>query len=628
MIQLTLPDGSTRSFAQHLTAKEVCSSIGEGLSKAMLAAEVNGKIVDSSTLITEDSKFRIITAKDKEGLEIIRHSTAHLMAQAVKQLYPQAQVTIGPVIEDGFYYDFHYPAGFNEADLEKIEERMAELVEEKIDIVRDVISYDDAMNYFNSLGEDYKCDIIKDIGASETLSTYKQGDFTDLCRGPHVPNTSFLGSFKLTKLAGAYWRGNSDNPMLQRIYGTAWNNKKDLKDYLFRIEEAKKRDHRKLGQKLDLFHLQEEGPGMIFWHPDGWLVYQLIIDYVRKVNKEYGYKEICTPLILDKSLWQKSGHWDKFQENMYVTQCDDKDLAVKPMNCPGHIQVFNKGLRSYKDLPVRFSEFGCCHRKEQSGSLHGIMRVRNFVQDDGHIFCTEDQIQPEVNNFINQVFEIYSHFGFQNIAIKLSTRPEKRVGSEEDWDKAELALERALQDKGLEWEVMPGEGAFYGPKLEFSLKDCLSRVWQCGTIQLDFSMPKRLGCSYIDSDNSKKVPVMLHRAVLGSIERFFGILLEENAGSLPFWLAPLQIVVANISTNQIEYASGLAKKLNNIGYRVKTDLRNENISYKIREHSMQRVPYILVCGDREMASGQVAVRTRTEKKVSAMSFDDFVALIS
>jgi threonyl-tRNA synthetase len=624
MPNITLPDGSIRSFDRPVTAFQVGADISNSLAKAMLAAEVDGKMVDTSTLIDLDVSFRAITKKDQEGLDVIRHSTAHLMAQAVQQLFPDAQVTIGPVIEDGFYYDFFYPKGFTESDLEQIEAKMHEIVAAKLDVTRSVVTFEDAISFFENLGEDYKADIIRDIGNAETLTLYKQGDFTDLCRGPHVPNTSHLGVFKLTKLAGAYWRGDSNNPMLQRIYGTAWADKSQLKDYLFRIEEAKKRDHRKLGQKLDLFHIQEEGPGMIFWHPKGWQVYQVIVNYVRENNKKYGYSEICTPQILDKSLWEKSGHWDKFQENMYVTQYEDREFAVKPMSCPGHIQVFNKGLRSHKDLPIKFSEFGCCHRKEPSGSLHGIMRVRNFLQDDGHIFCTEEQIKPQVNDFIKQVFEIYSKFGFENIQVKLSTRPEMRVGSDEVWDKAEAALEDSLNESDLNWELLPGEGAFYGPKLEFSLQDCLGRIWQCGTIQLDFSMPERLGASYIDSDNSKKTPVMLHRAVLGSVERFLGILLEENSGSLPFWLAPCQIVVANITVNQEGYVAEIVEILKNNGYRVESDLRNENIGYKIREHSMNRIPYILVCGDREMSDNKISVRQREDKKLKVMSLTEFM----
>jgi len=628
MLQVKLPDGSIKSYDESITALDVCKSIGPGLAKSMLAAEINGKLVDATTLINEDVDFKVITAKDNAGIDVIRHSTAHLLAQAVKSIYPAAQVTIGPVIEDGFYYDFYYPPGFKEADLEKIEKKMQELVAADLPVIRNEIEFDKAVEHFESIGEQYKAEIIKDIGDAQLLTTYTQGDFTDLCRGPHVPSTACLGVFKLTKLAGAYWRGDSNNPMLQRIYGTAWATKSQLKDYLYMIEEAQKRDHRKLGQKLNLFHLQEEAPGMIFWHPAGWEVYQLIVKYVRDVNKRYGYKEISTPQILDKSLWEKSGHWDKFQENMYVTQYEDKEYAVKPMNCPGHIQVFNNALHSYKELPIKFSEFGCCHRKEPSGSLHGIMRVRGFLQDDGHIFCTEAQIKDEVNDFIRQVFETYNHFGFDNILVKLSTRPENRVGADSVWDKAERSLELALNESDLDWELLPGEGAFYGPKLEFSLKDCLGRLWQCGTIQLDFSMPERLGAKYIDSDNTKKTPVMLHRAVLGSVERFLGVLLEEYAGALPFWLAPMQIVVASITENQLEYVASVVENLAKNGLRVKSDLRNEKIGYKIREHSMSRIPYVLVCGDREVESGQVAVRDSSGKNIGAMSVAEFLDMIS
>ncbi|MBT4804162.1 MAG: threonine--tRNA ligase [Legionellales bacterium] len=629
MLQIKLPDGSIKSYDESITALDVCKSIGPGLAKSMLAAEINGKLVDATTLINEDVDFKVITAKDNAGIDVIRHSTAHLLAQAVKSIYPAAQVTIGPVIEDGFYYDFYYPPGFKEADLEKIEKKMQELVAADLPVIRNEIEFDKAVEHFESIGEQYKAEIIKDIGDAQLLTTYTQGDFTDLCRGPHVPSTACLGVFKLTKLAGAYWRGDSNNPMLQRIYGTAWATKSQLKDYLYMIEEAQKRDHRKLGQKLNLFHLQEEAPGMIFWHPAGWEVYQLIVKYVRDVNKRYGYKEISTPQILDKSLWEKSGHWDKFQENMYVTQYEDKEYAVKPMSCPGHIQVFNNALHSYKELPIKFSEFGCCHRKEPSGSLHGIMRVRGFLQDDGHIFCTEAQIKDEVNDFIRQVFEVYKHFGFDNsILVKLSTRPEKRVGAEEVWDKAEQALEASLNESKLDWELLPGEGAFYGPKLEFSLKDCLGRVQQCGTIQLDFSMPERLGAKYVDSDNTKKTPVMLHRAVLGSVERFLGLLLEEYAGALPFWLAPMQIVVASITENQLEYVASVVENLAKNGLRVKSDLRNEKIGYKIREHSMSRIPYVLVCGDREVEAEQVAVRDNSGKNIGAMSVAEFLDMIS
>lgn len=628
MVEVTLPDGSKKSYADPITALGVASAIGPGLAKAMLAAEVDGKLVDASTVIEADAKLRIITAKDPEGLEIIRHSTAHLLAQAVKRLYPEVQVTIGPVITDGFYYDFYYPNGFSADQLADIEAMMQHIVAEDLVVSRKVISFTEAVDYFRSIGETYKAEIIEDLGEAETLTLYSQGDFTDLCRGPHVPSTSHLGAFKLTKVAGAYWRGDSNNPMLQRIYGTAWGSKSQLKAHLHLLEEAKKRDHRKLGQKLGYFHLQETGPGMVFWHPKGWDVYQRIIQYIRAVNARYGYQEIQTPQVLDKRLWEDSGHWDKFQENMYVTQYEDRVFAVKPMNCPGHVQVFNHHLRSYKDLPLKYTEFGCCHRKEPSGSLHGLIRVRSFVQDDGHIFCTESQIESEVLHFIKQVEEVYNHFGFDKVSVMLSTRPEKRVGEDAIWDKAEAALESALNASGLEWGVLPGEGAFYGPKLEFSLKDCLGRPQQCGTIQLDFSMAQRLGATYIDTDNTKKAPVMLHRAVLGSIERFFAILLEEYAGSLPFWLVPTQVVVANIGENQVDYVHACVSALQAQGYRANADVRNENIGYKIRAHSMDRVPYLVVVGEREQAAQTVAVRTQAGDDLGTMSVEDLLALLA
>jgi len=628
MVQITLPDGSKRSYEKALTALAVAADIGPGLAKAMLAAEIDGKLVDASTVIEADATLRIITAKDPEGLEVIRHSTAHLLAQAVKRLYPEVQVTIGPVIEDGFYYDFYYPKGFSADQLLDIETMMQRIVEENLTVTKSVVPFSDAVAYFRSIGEAYKAEIIEDLGETETLTTYSQGDFTDLCRGPHVPSTAHLGAFKLTKVAGAYWRGDSNNPMLQRIYGTAWGSKSQLKAHLHLLEEAKKRDHRKLGQKLGYFHFQDVGPGMVFWHPKGWDIYQRIVQYVREVNKRHGYQEVQTPQILDKRLWEASGHWDKFQENMYGTQYEDRVFAVKPMNCPGHVQIFNHHLHSYKDLPLKYAEFGCCHRKEPSGSLHGLIRVRSFVQDDGHIFCTESQIESEVLSFIRQVEEVYHHFGFQNVSVMLSTRPETRVGDDAVWDKAEAALERALNASGLDWGVLPGEGAFYGPKLEFSLKDCLGRPQQCGTIQLDFSMPERLGATYIDADNSKKVPVMLHRAVLGSIERFFAILLEEYAGSLPFWLVPTQVVVANIGENQVDYVHTCVSALQAQGYRAIADVRNENIGYKIREHSMDRVPYVVVIGEREQAAQSVAVRTQSGENLGVMSMEQLLALLA
>ncbi len=628
MFTVSLPDGSSREFENELTALEVCQTIGAGLAKAMLAAEVDGVIVDAHTKINKDITLKVITAKDKEGVEIVRHSTAHLLAHAVKSLFPDVQVTIGPVIDNGFYYDFLYPKGFSDSDFAAIEDKMNEIIKRNLHISRQVLARDDAVKFFKDIGEDFKAEIIASIPQSEDVSLYEQGDFTDLCRGPHVPNTSCLGAFKLTKVSGAYWRGDSSNVMLQRIYGTAWSSEKELRQYLHMLEEAKKRDHRPLGAKMDLFHMQKEAPGMIFWHPNGWKLYQNLISYVRKINTSYGYKEVCTPQLLDKDLWEKSGHWDKFHENMYVTAFEDKEVAIKPMNCPGHVQIFNQGLISYKNLPLRFSEFGSCHRKEPSGSLHGIMRVRNFVQDDGHIFCTPSQVKSEVGRFIEQVYSMYEDLGFKEIVVKLSTRPEKRVGSDDVWDKAEAELAEALDENNISWDLQPGEGAFYGPKIEFVLKDCIGRFWQCGTLQLDFSMPERLGATYVNSDSIKETPVMIHRAVLGSIERFVGILIEEYSGYIPFWLAPVQIVVANISVSQIDYVCEIVAKLRNLGFNVVEDARNENIGYKIREHSISRVPYVLVCGDKEVSSNTVTVRDGKKGEViSSMSLDDFVAAL-
>jgi threonyl-tRNA synthetase len=626
MFTVSLPDGSSREFENELTALEVCQTIGAGLAKAMLAAEVDGVIVDAHTKINKDITLKVITAKDKEGVEIVRHSTAHLLAHAVKSLFPDVQVTIGPVIDNGFYYDFLYPKGFSDSDFAAIEDKMNEIIKRNLHISRQVLARDDAVKFFKDIGEDFKAEIIASIPQSEDVSLYEQGDFTDLCRGPHVPNTSCLGAFKLTKVSGAYWRGDSSNVMLQRIYGTAWSSEKELRQYLHMLEEAKKRDHRPLGAKMGLFHMQKEAPGMIFWHPNGWKLYQNLISYVRKINTSYGYKEVCTPQLLDKDLWEKSGHWDKFHENMYVTAFEDKEVAIKPMNCPGHVQIFNQGLISYKNLPLRFSEFGSCHRKEPSGSLHGIMRVRNFVQDDGHIFCTPSQVKSEVGRFIEQVYSMYEDLGFKEVVVKLSTRPEKRVGSDDVWDKAEAELAEALDENNISWDLQPGEGAFYGPKIEFVLKDCIGRFWQCGTLQLDFSMPERLGATYVNSDSKKETPVMIHRAVLGSIERFVGILIEEYSGYIPFWLAPVQIVVANISASQIDYVCEIVAKLRNLGFNVVEDARNENIGYKIREHSISRVPYVLVCGDKEVSSNAVTVRDGKKGEViSSMSLDDFVA---
>ena len=627
MFTVRLPDGSTRTYKQALSVMQVAQDIGAGLARATLAGEVDGKLVDASYLINKDVELKIITERDQEGLEILRHSCAHLMAQAVKSLYPDAQVTIGPVIENGFYYDFAYPKGFTPEDLPKIEQKMKELVKQDIPISRSVKSRDEAIAYFRSINEDYKAEIIESIPNDEDLSLYTQGDFTDLCRGPHVPSTGKLKVFKLMKLAGAYWRGNSNNEMLQRIYATAWANKKDLKDYLHRLEEAEKRDHRKIGKQLDFFHMQEEAPGMVFWHDKGWIIYQQIEQYIRQLLRANGYQEVRTPQVVDRSLWEKSGHWDKFSQMMFTTHSENRDYAVKPMNCPCHIQVFNKGLKSYRDLPLRMAEFGSCHRNEPSGTLHGLMRVRNFVQDDAHIFCTEAQIQSEISAFIDLLFQVYADFGFTDIQVKLSTRPEQRVGSDAVWDKAEAALEAALNSKALNWELQPGEGAFYGPKIEFSLKDCIGRVWQCGTAQVDFSMPGRLDAHYIDDQGNKQIPVMIHRAILGSLERFIGILIEEHAGKLPVWLSPVQVVVTGISGKQDEYVSSVAEKLQKHAIRVESDLRNEKIGFKIREHTLSRIPYILVVGERETATGTVSVRTRDGKDLGAKPVDEVITLI-
>ncbi len=628
MPQITLPDGSTRNFQQAVSVYDVAADIGAGLARAALAGKINDQVVDTSYLMTEDTNLAIITDRDEEGLEVIRHSTAHLMAMAVKALFPTAQVTIGPTIEDGFYYDFAYERSFTPEDLTAIEKKMTELVKAKIAISRSELSRDEAVKFFKDLNEDYKAEIIADIPANETLSLYTQGDFTDLCRGPHVPSTGHLKAFKLMKLAGSYWRGDSNNAMLQRIYGTAWANKKALKVYLNRLEEAKKRDHRKLAKTLDLFHIQEEAPGMVFWHPHGWSIYQEIESYIRKVLHEHDYKEVHTPTVLDKSLWEKSGHWEKFQEMMFTTSSESREYAVKPMNCPAHIQIYNQGIKSYRDLPLRLAEFGSCHRNEPSGTLHGLMRVRNFVQDDAHIFCTEDQILSEVSDFIDLLFKVYKHFGFEDIDVKLSTRPEKRVGSDEIWDKAEQSLTDALNQKDLKWALQAGEGAFYGPKIEFSLRDCLNRVWQCGTIQLDFSMPERLEATYIGEDNSKKIPVMLHRAILGSLERFIGILIEEHAGAMPVWLSPIQVGVINITDKQADYVKEVTEKIKKMGFRVKMDLRNEKIGFKIRELTLQKVPYQLILGDREVADKTVAVRSRGGEDLGAMSLEDFIQVLN
>jgi threonyl-tRNA synthetase len=622
---VTLPDGSSRQFDSAVSIHDVAADIGPGLAKAALAGKIDDRLLDTSYVIDSDVQLAIITERDPEGLEIIRHSTAHLLAQAVKTLFPKAQVTIGPVIEDGFFYDFAYEESFTPEDLLAIEKKMAELAKANLTIERTVKSRDEAVKFFRDMGEDYKAEIIESIPANEDLSLYQQGDFIDLCRGPHVPSTGKIKAFKLMKLAGAYWRGDSNNEMLQRIYGTAWTNKKELKAYLHRLEEAEKRDHRKLGKQLNLFHMQEEAPGMVFWHDKGWIIYQEVEQYVRKVLKQHNYQEVRTPQIVDRSLWEKSGHWDKFSDMMFTTSSENRDYAVKPMNCPCHIQIFNTGLKSYRDLPLRMAEFGSCHRNEPSGTLHGLMRVRNFVQDDAHIFCTEDQIQSEISAFIDLLFDVYKDFGFTDVLVKLSTRPEERVGSDEVWDKAEAALEASLNSKELDWELQPGEGAFYGPKIEFSLKDCLGRVWQCGTAQVDFSMPGRLDAHYIDEHGEKQVPVMIHRAILGSLERFIGILIEEYAGKMPLWLSPVQAVVMGITDKQAGYVSDFVKTLQKADLRVESDLRNEKIGFKIREHTLARVPYILVAGDREIENNCIAVRTRSGEDLGTMTADELIA---
>ncbi|RDE22819.1 threonine--tRNA ligase [Motiliproteus coralliicola] len=621
---ITLPDGSTRQFDQAVSVHDVAASIGAGLAKAALAGRVNGDMVDTSYVIEADAELSIITARDDDGLEVIRHSCAHLMAMAVQALFPGAQVTIGPVIEDGFYYDFAYERPFTPEDLTKIEKKMAELAKQNLPVTRSLMSRDEATKMFDEMGEAYKVELLKAVPDAEDLSFYSQGDFIDLCRGPHVPSTGHIKAFKLMKVAGAYWRGDSNNEMLQRIYGTAWGDKKALKAYLFRLEEAEKRDHRKLGKQLDLFHLQEEAPGMIFWHPNGWTIYQQIESYMRKQLRLNGYQEVKTPQVIERTLWEKSGHWDKFSEEMFTTSSESRDYAIKPMNCPGHVQVFNQGLRSYRDLPLRLAEFGCCHRNEPSGALHGIMRVRGFVQDDAHIFCAEDAIQEEVAQFIDFLHKVYDDFGFTEIQYKLSTRPEKRVGSDEVWDKAEQALTDALNNAGLEWELLPGEGAFYGPKIEFSLKDCLGRVWQCGTVQVDFSMPGRLDAQFVNEAGERETPVMLHRAILGSFERFIGILIENFAGAMPTWLAPTQAVILNITDNQAEFCKEIEKTLEDRGFRAQADLRNEKIGFKIREHTIQKVPYQLVVGDKEVESKSVTVRLRTGEDLGSMSIEEFV----
>ncbi|HEY9034858.1 MAG TPA: threonine--tRNA ligase [Pseudomonadales bacterium] len=619
---ITLPDGTRKTFDQPVTVADVALSIGPGLAKAALAGRVDGRLVDTSYCIGSDAALAIVTERDDEALDIIRHSTAHLLAMAVQQLFPQAQVTIGPVIEDGFYYDFAYQdQHFTPEDLQRIEDKMAELAAADLPVERVVMSREQAIEQFTALGEHYKVEIIRDLPATEEISVYRQGDWMDLCRGPHVPSTGKLKVFKLMKVNGAYWRGDSNNEMLQRIYGTAWTDKKALKAYLHRLEEAEKRDHRKLGKKLHLFHMQDEAPGMVFWHPKGWTVYKTIEAYMREQQQQHGYQEIRTPQVVDLSLWQRSGHADKFAAGMYTLQAEEREYAVKPMNCPCHVQVYNQGLKSYRELPLRLAEFGSCHRNEPSGSLHGIMRVRGFTQDDAHIFCTEAQIQPEVSRFIDFLHEVYRDFGFDEVIYRLSTRPEQRVGSDESWDKAEKALMDALNAKQLPWQELPGEGAFYGPKIEFSLKDSIGRVWQLGTIQVDFSMPGRLDAQYVAEDGSRQVPVMLHRAILGSFERFIGILIEHYEAAFPLWLAPQQVAVLNITDNQADYCADVAKRLQAVGIRAVSDLRNEKIGFKIREHTLSRVPYLLVAGDREVEQGTVAVRTRKGEDLGSLTLD-------
>lgn len=627
MIEVTLPDGSKREFDAQVTVGDVAASIGAGLARAALAGKVNGKLVDLSTPITENSTVAIITDKDPEGLEIIRHSTSHLMAQAVKELFPDAQVTIGPVIENGFYYDFSMPHSLTLEDLPKIEKKMDEIVKRDLKIEREEMDRDEAVKFFKSIGENYKAEIIESIPSGERISLYRQGDYVDLCRGPHVPNTGRLKVHKLMKIAGAYWRGDSKNEMLQRIYGTAFAKKDELAQYLHMLEEAEKRDHRRLGKELDLFHFQEEAPGLVFWHARGWALWQQVEQYMRKVYQDNGYMEVKAPQLLDRTLWEKSGHWSKYKENMFTTESENRYYALKPMNCPGHIQIFNSAVRSYRDLPIRYGEFGACHRNEPSGSLHGLMRVRGFTQDDGHIFCTEDQILSECTEYTKLVQKVYDHFGFHDISYKVATRPEKRIGDDATWDKAEKALMDALDSAGIKYEILPGEGAFYGPKIEYHLRDSLGRGWQCGTIQVDFQMPGRLGAEYVTESNGRATPVMLHRAIVGSLERFIGMLIEHYAGQLPPWLAPVQVGVANITDDQADYAQEVVAMLKKAGLRSEADLRNGKITYKIRELSLQKLPYILVVGAKEKAEGKVAVRVRGGKDLGTMSVEDFIKLV-
>jgi threonyl-tRNA synthetase len=627
MINISLPNGDSKQVEQGISVIDFAKSLSSSLAKSAICAKVDGVLVDISFILDKDSSVAILTAKDDEALEVIRHSTAHLLAQATQMLYPQAQVTIGPVIKDGFYYDFAYKEGFELQDLVQIEKNMQKLVKQNIKIERLTMGRDDAVAFFKNKGEDYKAEIISSIPTNEELSLYKQGDFIDLCRGPHVPSTGKLKAFKLTKLAGAYWRGDSNNEMLQRVYGTAFATKEELDDYLHKIAEAEKRDHRKIGKLQDLFHMGEEAPGMVFWHQNGWTLYKIVEDFMRNICLENGYQEVHTPQVIDRSLWEKSGHWDKFADNMFTTSSENHDYAIKPMNCPGHIQIYNQGLKSYRDLPFKIAEFGKCHRNEASGTLHGIMRLRSFTQDDGHVFCTREQLQDEVSDIIDLTLSIYKQFGFEDIDIKLSTRPEKRVGSDESWDKAEQALADALNNKNINFEIQEGEGAFYGPKIEFVLKDCLEREWQCGTLQVDFSMPERLDATFVNEDGDKETPVMLHRAIVGSLERFVGILIEHYAGAYPNWLAPVQVGILNISKNQEEYCINLDKKLKEQGIRTVLDLRNEKIGFKIREHSMQRYPYLIVIGDKEVENNKVAVRGRGNEDLGQMSVEEFVKIV-
>jgi len=623
MINITLPDGSQRQFDAPVTIADVAASIGAGLAKAALAGKIDGRLVDTSYKIEYDANLAIVTEKSPEALDILRHSTAHLLAQATQRLFPDAQVTIGPVIDNGFYYDFARKTPFTPEDLDKIEAEMKKIVAENLPVSRSVMSRDEAVKFFRDKKEEYKAQIIESIPANEELSLYSQGEFIDLCRGPHVPNTNKLRAFKLMKVAGAYWRGDSNNEMLQRVYGTAWLNDKDLKGYLTQLEEAEKRDHRKLGKQLDLFHVQEEGPGLVFWHPKGWSIWQVVEQYMRRVYRESGYQEVRCPQVLDVSLWQKSGHWDNYKENMFFTESEKRTYALKPMNCPGHVQIFNHGLHSYRDLPIRYGEFGACHRNEPSGALHGILRVRGFTQDDGHIFCTEDQIETEVTAFHRQALKVYADFGFTDIQIKIALRPEPRLGDDATWDKAENALRSALKACGVEWQELPGEGAFYGPKIEYHLRDAIGRTWQLGTMQVDFMMPGRLGAEYVDEHSQRRQPVMLHRAIVGSMERFIGILIEHHAGQFPAWLAPVQAMIMNITDAQAEFASEMTQTLVRQGFRVEADLRNEKIGYKIREHTLQKIPYLLVVGDREKELGLVAVRARSGEDLGSMKVSEF-----